>query len=64
MITLTEVFVDAEATLRNKPSTSFASWAVTWLKQESDIEQRLNLLAIWKRAREAVTNELFKNKTT
>lgn len=64
MATLAEVFVDAQATLRNKPSTSFATWAVSWLKQENNIEQRLNLLAIWKRAREAVINELFKNKTT
>lgn len=59
MITLTEVYNDAVATLKGLSDTTFATWATKWLEKEGK-EMRLNLLVVWKRAREAVLGETFK----
>lgn len=61
MVTLAEVFNDAVENVKTDSSISFATWAVKWLKEE-DKDMKLNLLVIWKRAREAVLGEAFKSE--
>ena len=61
MVTLAEVYNDAVENVKSDSNMTFATWATKWLRREGK-EMELNLLAVWKRAREAVLGEAFKLK--
>ena len=59
MVTLAEVYNDAVENVKADSSMTFATWVTKWLKKEGN-DMKMNLLVVWKRAREAVLGEAFK----